>query len=338
MTSTVDALVGRLRDARALGRLVGESTAFLESIRPIPALARSDATVLVTGETGTGKELIAHAIHYLSDRASRPFSPVNCGSLSDALLEDELFGHEPGAFTDARSRRPGLIQETGEGTLFLDEVDSLSPRGQVALLRLLQERTFRPLGGSRVAHASVRFLAACNTPLEQLVRAGTFRGDLYYRLSVITIRLPPLRDRREDIPLLAARFLEKHTPAGEPVPRLHPDALAALMAFDWPGNVRELESVIVRGIVLGNRETIGPQDLGLPLRDVAPGETGSWPAGDSYQSLKRQAIADFERHYLTRLMTLHRGNVSQAARAAGKERRELGKLLKKHQLDRATFS
>jgi DNA-binding NtrC family response regulator len=338
LRSTVDELVGRLRDARALGRLVGESPAFLASIRPLPAVAPSDATVLVTGETGTGKELVAHAIHYLSDRASRPFSPVNCGSLPDALLEDELFGHEPGAFTDARSRRPGLIQETGGGTLFLDEVDSLTPRGQVALLRLLQERTFRPLGGSRVEHANVRFVAACNTPLEQLVRAGTFRSDLYYRLSVITIRLPPLRDRRDDIPLLAARFLEKHTPAGEPVPRLDPTALAALLAFDWPGNVRELESVIVRGIVLGNKQTIGPQDLGLPLQDQAPDASGEWSTGDSYQSLKRRAIADFERHYLTRLMTLHRGNVSQAARAAGKERRELGRLLKKHRLDRVAFA
>jgi DNA-binding NtrC family response regulator len=249
-----------------------------------------------------------------------------------------VWGPARGGSTPARPRRPGLIQETGGGTLFLDEVDSLTPRGQVALLRLLQERTYRPLGGGRVEQAQARFVAACNTPLETLVRAGAFRSDLFYRLSVITIRLPPLRERREDIPLLAARFLEKHTPAGAPVPRLDPAAQRALAAFDWPGNVRELESVIVRGIVLGDGVTIGPQDLGLPLAPRAPSGDVEWTDGDSYQSLKRQAIADFERHYLTRLMTKHRGNVSQAARAAGKERRELGKLLKKHQLDRSTFS
>lgn len=338
MRSPAEGIINRLRDARALGSLVGESPAFLEAIAPVPAISRSDTTVLITGETGTGKELVAHAIHYLSDRASHPFSPVNCGSLPDALLEDELFGHEPGAFTDARSRRPGLINESQKGTLLLDEVDSLTARGQVALLRLLQDRTFRALGSSRQERANVRFLAASNAPLEQLVRAGAFRSDLYYRLSVITIHLPPLRDRRQDIPLLAMRFLDKHTPAGETVPRISPDAMAALMAFEWPGNVRELESVIVRGVVLGDQETIRRQDLGLPDGATGPPESAAWPSGDSYQSLKRRAIAEFEHHYLTRLMTQYRGNVSQAARAAGKERRELGRLLKKHQLDRAAFS
>ena len=338
MKAPVDAVIGRLRDAGALERLVGESDAFVQAIRPLPALARSDATVLVTGETGTGKELVAHALHYLSARAALPFSPVNCGSLPDTLLEDELFGHEAGAFTDARARRPGLIQDTQKGTLFLDEVDALTPRAQVALLRLLQERMFRPLGSSRQERAHVRFVAACNAPLEDLVRAGAFRGDLYSRLSVLTIRLPPLRDRRQDIPLLVARFLEKHTPAARPVPRVSAQAMSALMACEWPGNVRELESRIVRAIVLGEGEVIEPGDLGLaagsaPVDTVADG----W-SSDSYQALKRKAIAEFERHYLTRLMARHHGNVTQAARAAGKERRELGRLLKKHQLDRGAFT
>jgi DNA-binding NtrC family response regulator len=333
-----EGLITRLRDAQALGKLVGRSTAFLGAIEPVPAVAKSDATVLITGETGTGKELVAHAIHYLSDRASHPFSPVNCGSLSDTLLEDELFGHEAGAFTDARSRREGLLGETEKGTLFLDEVDSLTPRGQVAFLRLLEDRTFRALGSSRQQRADVRFLAACNTPLEQLVSTGAFRSDLYYRLSVITIRLPPLRERRDDIPLLVERFLEKHTPPGQTLPRLAADAMEALIAFDWAGNVRELESVILRGILLGDKRTIRRQDLALPTaQDRAAPAAADPGAGGSYQSLKRQAIAEFERDYLTRLMTQCRGNVSEAARAAGKERRELGRLLKKHQLDRTAF-
>jgi DNA-binding NtrC family response regulator len=336
--SSVENLVARQQNAQALGKLVGRSAAFLSAIEPVPAVAKSDATVLITGETGTGKELVAHAIHYLSARAGHPFSPVNCGSLSDTLLEDELFGHEAGAFTDARSRRQGLLSETDKGTLFLDEVDSLTLRGQVAFLRLLEDRTFRALGSSRQQRSDVRFLAACNTPLEQLVRNGAFRSDLYYRLSVVTIRLPPLRERRDDIPLLADRFLEKHTPPGETVPRLAPDALEALMTLDWAGNVRELESIIVRGILLGDRKTIRLRDLSLPVAPerAVPAAVDATTDG-SYQSLKRRAIAEFEQQYLTRLMRQCSGNVSQAARASGKERRELGRLLKKHQLDRAAF-
>jgi two-component system, NtrC family, response regulator GlrR len=336
--SIVQTVISRLRDEQALSKLVGRSAAFLRAIDPLPAVAQSDATVLVTGETGTGKELVAHAIHYLSARAGHAFSPVNCGSLPDTLLEDELFGHEAGAFTDARSRREGLLSETDRGTLFLDEIDSLTPRAQVAFLRLLEDRTYRALGSSRHQRADVRFVAACNTPLEQLVRAGAFRSDLYYRLSVVTIRLPPLRERKDDIPLLAERFLEKHTPPGNPIPVLAPDALAALLACEWPGNVRELESVIVRGILLGDRRTIRLRDLAMPVAETAATPASTDAMGDgSYQSLKRQAMAEFERQYLTRLMTEWRGNVSQAARAAGKERRELGKLLKKHQLDRGAF-
>ena len=342
MKSPAEGVVERLRDLGARESLVGESAVFRDAVRPVSAVARSDATVLITGETGTGKELAAHAIHYLSPRAAYPFCPVNCGSLPDSLLQDELFGHEAGAFTDARTRRAGLLHESRNGTLFLDEVDALTPRAQVALLRLLQDRTFRPLGSSRLEQVDVRFLAASNAPLDELVRAGTFRHDLYYRLSVITIRLPPLRDRRGDIPLLVARFLEKHTPAGGPVPQVDPDAMAALTAFDWPGNVRELESVIVRAVVLGEGRTIHREDLGLPSPAASPpeavAEESRGRAERSYQALKAQAIADFERDYLARLMARHRGNVSQAARAAGKERRELGRLLKKHQIDRGAFS
>jgi DNA-binding NtrC family response regulator len=333
---SIEALIARLRDARALDSLVGRSPKFLAAITPIPAVAKSEATVLISGETGTGKELVAHAVHYLSHRAAQPFSPLNCGSLPDALLEDELFGHEPGAFTDARGRREGLLMEAHKGTVFLDEVDSLTPRAQVALLRLLQDRTFRALGSSRQIQAEVRFLAATNAPLKELVNTGSFRIDLYYRLSVVTIHLPPLRERREDIPLLADHFIEKHTPSGQRAPKLSAEALSALMALDWPGNIRELENVVHRGVLLSEGETIRLEDLALSPQEETPTDIGPL-GGESYQGQKRQVIAQFERNYLTQLMTRYRGNVSQAARAAGKERRELGRLLKKHQMDRASF-
>lgn len=219
---------------------------------------------LISGETGTDKELVARAIQYLSQQAAFPFVPVNCGSVSDTLLADELFGHERGAFTDAHVRRTGLIAQAEKGTLFLDEVDSLTPNAQVILLRVLQDKRIRPVGSSCEQPVAVRVLAATNANLEQLVRAGAFRADLYYRLCVFCIKLPLLRDRKEDIPILASHFLEKHTPAGRAPLPLSPDALAALIAFDWPGNVRELESAIVRGIHFSRMNVIEVEDLRLP--------------------------------------------------------------------------
>ena len=334
MDPSVPNIVAKLLDAQTLGALVGTSPAFLRAIELIPVVAKSEATILITGETGTGKELVAHAIHYLSNRATHPFVPVNCGSLPDTLLEDELFGHERGAFTDARSRREGLLGQAEKGTIFLDEVDSLTPRAQVALLRLLQDRRFRPLGSSRQEQADVRFLAASNAALEQLVAAGAFRADLYYRLDVVTLHLPPLRERVEDIPLLAAHFLEKHTPAGQPLPTLGTRERAALTASSWPGNVRELENTILRGLVLRSEDAVRRGEFELPAQmNTTPGTGAS-----TFHDLKQRAIADFERRYLTSLLAEFRGNLSQAARAAGKDRRELGRLLKKYRLDRKVFA
>jgi len=205
-------LINRLRDKQTLAKLIGEAPVFLKAIAQLPSVARSEATVLITGETGTGKELVARAIHYLSARVAFPFVPLNCGSLPETLLEDELFGHERGAFTDARTPRRGLITQAERGTLFLDEVDTLAAKAQVALLRVLQDKMFRTLGSSREQEADVRIVAATNAPLDQLVRAGGFRVDLYYRLRVFSINLPPLRDRKKDILSLSRHFLEKHTP------------------------------------------------------------------------------------------------------------------------------
>jgi DNA-binding NtrC family response regulator len=335
----VESLVRGLKDVQALAKLVGESPALLMTIEQLPTLAKSEATVLIIGETGTGKELVARALHYLSNRASSPFVPVNCGALSDTLFEDELFGHERGAFTDAHLRRVGLIAHAEGGTLFLDEVDTLMPKAQIDLLRVLQDKTFRLVGSSVEQHADVRILAATNAPIEQLVVSGSFRADLYYRLCVFSINLLPLRDRKEDILALAEHFLKKHTPAGKATAKLAPTARAALMLCEWPGNVRELENAIIRGIHLTKTDSIDIENLGLQSKaEERSSPTQVSPAQmHCFRAMKRAVIETFERDYLTRLMSENRGNVSHAARTAGKDRREFGKLLKKYRLDPIFF-
>ncbi len=336
----MESLIERLRDAQALAKLVGDAPAFLNAIQHLPDVAKSEASVLITGETGTGKELAARAVHYLSARAAFPFVPVHCGSLPDTLLESELFGHERGAFTDARTHRDGLIIQAEKGTLFLDEVEAMTLKAQVALLRVLQDKRFRALGSSREQHADIRVVAATNAPLEQLVQAGTFRADLYYRLCVFSVHLPPLRERKGDIMALARYFLKKHAPAGRTELQLAPEAREALLAYDWPGNVRELESAIICGIHLSQTKLIEVKDLGVPSaiesQQNLPVTLVSTEAC-SFKVMKQKMIETFEREYLNRLMREHRGNVSQAALAAGKERRELGKLLTKYQIDPKQF-
>jgi DNA-binding NtrC family response regulator len=335
----LETLVRQLQETQALAKLVGESPALLKTIEQLPAIAASEATVLIIGETGTGKELVARALHYLSDRTSFPFVPVNCGALSDTLFEDELFGHERGAFTGAHVRRVGLIAHAERGTLFLDEVDTLAAKAQIDLLRVLQDKTFRLVGSSIEQQANVRIVAATNAPIEQLVAAGSFRADLYYRLCVFSIKLLPLRDRKQDIPALADHFLKRHTPAGKATSKLAPAAHSALMLCEWPGNVRELENAIIRGIHLSKSDSIGIEDLGLHLKVEEPRSPSvlRHPQQRCFAAMKRAVIETFERDYLTRLMSEHRGNVSHAARTAGKDRRDFGKLLKKYELQPQSF-
>ena len=324
--------------ATVLERLIGRAPPFRSVLREVEALARHDATVLLTGESGTGKELVARAIHTLGPRAGGPFVAVNCGALPDSLLEDELFGHDRGAFTDARSARAGALSQAHRGTLLLDEVDALSPHGQVALLRVLQDRTFRPLGASAERLTDARFIAATNTVLAARVAEGSFRADLYYRLSVLTLDLPPLRARRADVLPLAEHFLRLHAPRDRPPARLAHDAVAALLAHDWPGNVRELENAILRALYRHDGPEIRAADLRLAAsrRDgqPVPDEAGAprTRVTRPLRAAKREVVDAFEREYLVELMAEHGGNVTQAARTAGKERRELGKLLKKHHL------
>src|SRR5437660_1567940 len=325
-------------DEKVLAGLIGRAPVFKSIVTSLPMLASSEGAVLITGETGTGKELVARAIHSLSERASHPFVAVNCGAFVETLLESELFGHERGAFTDAHARRHGLVAQAAGGTMLLDEVDTLMPRAQVALLRVLQEGYFRPLGAGAEQHSDVRYLAATNAPLDRMVQAGSFRADLFYRLCVFSVGVPPLRERVEDILPLAGHFLEKHVSSPGRAPGLSAAAAEALLAYDWPGNVRELESAMVRALPAARGGTVEPEDLGLP---GIPGRRAPRllpEASPTYKIQKRRVVEAFEQQYLRRLMSEHRGNVSRAARAAGKERRDLGKLLKRRGLDPRQFA
>jgi len=308
--------------------LVGEDPAFLEVKRKIPMVARREAPVLLTGETGTGKELCARALHWSSRRAGQPFVPVNCGAIPVELFERELFGHAKGAFTGAWAAQPGLIEAAEGGTLFLDEVETLSLGAQVKLLRFLQDQSYHALGSPRLRQADVWIIAATNVELTRKVREGTFREDLFYRLAVITLTLPPLRERPTDIPRLAAHLLARYTdkPGGRPR-QLSSRALEALGHYAWPGNIRELKNVIQQGVVLTDAQTIESEDLPLPS---APPVHAS--RSDSAKQPRAQALAQFEQAYLKELLRAHRGNVTQAARAAQMERRAFGRLLKKYHL------
>jgi two-component system, NtrC family, response regulator GlrR len=313
-------------------QLIGKAPAFLAAVEKIPRLAGYDAPVLLSGETGTGKEMCARAIHYLSPRAKKPFIPINCGSIPADLFENEMFGHEAGAFTDARQSRRGLIAEAEGGTLFLDEVDSLPGPTQVKLLRFLQDRQYRPLGASQYRQANTRILTASNQNLLRKVQENTFREDLYYRLKVITLQLPALVERREDIILLAMYFLTQSAQEyARPVTHLSPDAMQKLNTYNWPGNVRELENVIRQAVILVDGPVIRARDIQLPTDISEPG-ADSPHRHEPFKVAKARMIEDFERAYLSDIVASHDGNISKAARAAKKDRRSFFALLKKYSL------
>lgn len=318
--------------------MIGESPLFLDAIARLKRFTRCDAPVLIEGETGTGKELAARAVHYLSGRREQPFIPVNCGALPDTLLENELFGHAKGAFTDASTAQAGLIAQAEKGTLFLDEVESLSCKAQVALLRFLQEKEYRPLGGSRNLRADVRIIAATNVPLPNLELCGDFRRDLLYRLNIMPVRLPSLRERADDVLCLAEHFLaELRVRYGQPEKYLHPGAIEWMRAYEWPGNIRELENLIHRQFLLATDAAVflGPEPVNDTEMDAESFGVG---ISGSFNEAKARVIEAFERDYLTRLLDECDGNVSQAAKVAGKERRALGKLIKKHGIDKSRYS
>ncbi len=310
-------------------RLIGQAPAFAAVKDKLPRVAACDATVLLAGETGTGKEMCARTIHYFSPRVNGPFVPLNCSAIPTELFENELFGHESGAFTDARQPRRGLIAEAEGGTLFLDEVDSLPLSAQVKLLRFLQDRQYKPLGSSRYRQADVRLVAASNQDLQAKVREQHFREDLFFRLNLITLRLPPLRERREDIIPLGMYFLEQAAREyHRQVSRFSQNAVMKLMAYPWPGNVRELENVIRQAVIFAEGGTIRDHELNM-------GPTGreanlSWK--EPFNIAKARMIENFEQDYLRRVLVACGGNISQAARQAQKDRRTFFGLLKKYGL------
>lgn len=317
--------------------LIGTSPAFNCVQAFIKRFSACGAPVLILGETGTGKELVARALHYMSPRGNQPFVPVNCGALPDQLFENEFFGHERGAFTDARNAQKGLVAMAHGGTLFLDEIDSLSPKAQAALLRFLQDREYRPLGSQTVYKADVRLISATNAKLAMLAKEGLFRQDLFFRLDVVSIEIPPLRKRREDIPLLASHFLRQFgSMYGIEKPRLDALAEAQIWAHPWPGNVRELENVMHRAVLAAGGSLVeGPLNLTSMGEEVTP-EAPQLGADEFTGGLKRakaRYMMDFERRYLNWILTRTRGNVSAAARCAEADRRQLGRLIRRHGID-----
>jgi len=320
--------------------MVGASRMFNESVRRIGRIAMRDASVLIEGETGCGKEMAARAIHYLGARRDRPFIPVNCGAIPDTLIEAEFFGHGRGAFTDAREARAGLIAQAHGGTLFLDEIDSLTPKAQVSLLRFLQDQKYRPVGRDVELKADVRIIAATNKLLTELAGSERFRSDLLYRLNILYLHIPPLREREGDAELLAQHFLRHYAKKYNlPPKRFSPQTLRWIRHHDWPGNVRELENTVHREFLLSEGDVI---EFGCVTHasELMP-ETAAFSAEDyatlDFRSAKTKAIEDFERAYLARILQVAHGNISAAARIAKKERRAFGKLLKKYSISREQF-
>jgi transcriptional regulator with PAS, ATPase and Fis domain len=293
-----------------------------------------NVNVLISGETGTGKELTARAIHYLSCRAGKPFIPINCGAVPENLFENELFGHAKGAFTGASLQQNGLAKEAEGGTLFLDEISAISPYVQAKLLRLLQDKEYRPLGDPRPRKADIRIIAATNRDLQGLVKKGTFREDLFYRLNIVSVHIPPLRERTEDIPILAEHFIRKYSKEyKKPIKELSKDVMRAFMSYSWPGNIRELEHEVQRAVVMSENTMI---DVGST--ELATNQSGSEGSGLEYFNIAKERVVDsFARSYLTQLLKESRGDIVSAARRAGKSRTGLWNLIKRYSIDPKEF-
>jgi DNA-binding NtrC family response regulator len=307
--------------------LIGSSPCFVKQVSALATIASCNAGVLILGETGTGKEVFARAIHYLSNRASGPRVAVNCGAIPIELMESELFGCTRGAFTSAYAARSGLVRDAEGGTLFLDEIESLPLNAQVKLLRFLQEKEYRPVGSTATRRADVRVIAASNCDLAGLMRRGDFRQDLYFRLNVLTITLPPLRERLEDIAALAMHFIDKCCRQMQrPSFGLSPQALKRLMAHNWPGNVRELQNVMEHAVLFSREPVIRAADLNLP--ETTPAAEGE----ESFRDAKARTVNAFERSYIERLLSAKSGNVTHAAEAAKKDRRAFFELMRKHHI------
>jgi DNA-binding NtrC family response regulator len=306
--------------------LVGHSPAIIDVMKTVARVAASQATVLVLGETGTGKELVARTVHHYSDRSNRRFVTVNCSALAEGLLESELFGHVKGAFTGAANSRPGLFREADKGTLFLDEIGDISPGLQARLLRVLQEQEIVPVGSETPIKVDVRVIAATHRDLPEAVRAGRFREDLYYRLDVVTLRLPALRERRQDIPLLVDHFLRtlslRH---GRGPVAMDSEAQRRLLAYDWPGNIRELQNVLERAVLLAEQGVIGPEHLATNMRPNA----ASLSDVEVPHSAVLRPLEDVEREHVIRVLGATGGNREESSRILGISRRTLTRMIQR---------
>lgn len=300
--------------------IVGESPAIKECVSQAEKVADSKAAILLTGESGTGKELVAHLIHNKSNRQTKPFISISCGALPGSLLERELFGHEKGAFTGADTRKIGLFEAADSGTLFLDEIGEMPLDMQVKLLRVIQEESFMRLGGTSNIKVDVRIISATNQDLEKMVREGKFRQDLYYRINVINVKMPHLRDRREDIPDLVTFFLKKHTPEGKPIKPIQKGLLAHLMGYHWPGNIRELENSVERAVVLSDKDELSvecfPLESSQPSIEINVGST------------LKEANDSFRRTFITNTLKSTAGNRTKAAKILDVQRSYLSRLIK----------
>jgi two-component system response regulator GlrR len=320
-----------LKEKIGLKQLVGEDTHFLSEVKKISLMAKCNASVLISGETGTGKELCARAVHYLSLRANKPFIPVNCGAIPVELIENELFGHAKGAYTGASQSYHGLIKEADGGTLFLDEIGCLPFVAQVKLLRFFQDKEFRQLGCTKIHQADVRIITASNTDLGKAVLEGKFRQDLFYRLNIVPIILPPLRDRKADIPILAKHFLAKYAlEFNKEINDFSSGAIHKLILYHWPGNIRELENVIERAVIFCHQTIMKSADIVLPYSNEIVSQ-------ESFKVAKAKTIAQFEKEYIKGLLLANNGNISKAARVAQKNRRALWALIQKHHIDVQMF-
>jgi DNA-binding NtrC family response regulator len=326
---------GDKRRPRKTDIIIGTGPWIKELYDRIAMVAATDVTVAIFGESGTGKELVARTIHTSSPRHDAPFVVVNCAAIPEALLEDELFGHVRGAFTDATRDREGLVAAAHTGTLFLDEIGELPLALQSKLLRVLQSQEFRRIGDDQDRRVDVRIVTATNRDLDQLVASGSFRQDLYYRINVFPMHMPPLRDRPEDVALLVHHFITKYRGRlGKPIDGISPGALRRFSSYDFPGNVRELENKVHQAMVVAAGPMITDADVALPAGRTASARPD---ITRPFRELKQEAIGGFEKAYLTELLRAHHGNLAQAARAARMDRKNLWALVVRHGLDREQF-
>ena len=318
--------------------IIGRNPRMQEIFQAVSTVAETDATVLIQGESGTGKELIARAIHYNSQRKDKPFVVVSCSALPETLLESELFGHEKGAFTGAIRQRIGRFEMAEGGTIFLDEIGEMSMPVQLKLLRVLQEREIERVGGGQTIKVDVRVIAATHRDLQQAMQERQFRQDLYYRLNVVPIKLPPLRDRPDDVPLLAAHFLQKYAAKNQkPGMTLSQEALGALCSYAYPGNVRELENIIERAVIMEKGDTIQRGDLGFTSSSGRGGPV--LPGGElqPFQKMKTEVVEQFERDYLSQVLRMYKGNMTRSARHAGMNIKNFHEKMAKYGLKREEF-